>query len=180
MHVAEDRKALRFWHPDRDPTPGQREVLFEHYPLEALLRRVIRNNAGWVALTAVFASAGCGSPATHVRTEPSSSVPASPLAAKETVVRFLYRAERSRDCVKLWAPHAQAQCSVVLRHIVAARRRGEIPKVPAREYEISQGQDGTVTIDVGNRQPTPANPPDIAITFQLRRFHNQWRITDVG
>jgi len=104
-----------------------------------------------------------------------------PIEAEAVVKAFLYHASKpSRDCPRLWAPSSQGRCASMLRRLTAARNAGHLPKIPATEYQLSDDSGGLVTIEVGNRQPTPQNPPDINATFQLRLYANKWKIVGLS
>lgn len=118
--------------------------------------------------------AGCGDGSTY---NPRPTAEQQPLQAEATVKQFLYHARsRSRDCPRLWAPNAQRGCAAALKELLRARRYGAVPHVPPTEYAVSEDASGLVTVQVGNRNPSPQNPPDINALFQLRFFHGGWKI----
>jgi hypothetical protein len=139
--------------------------------------------------TAVVAAAalvaGCGGSdhgAATTATAPKLAPRPDPFGARKTVGAFLYAPRQpSRVCPKFWVetPKSQSLCAAVVRRLKVGLARHEfaLPKRGKMHYELGGVSGKTVTISVGDRQPTPFKRPlEFFGAFVLEREGGGWKI----
>jgi hypothetical protein len=122
------------------------------------------------------ALAGCGGGG-HATTGPAIRPTTDSIG---TIKTFLYSAQ-PRDCPQLWAPNAQRACAALVRRVIVARHRHEIPPhIAARDWQVSESADRQLTVYVGNRQPNPVTGIGFHATFELGLYGGKWKIERLG
>jgi hypothetical protein len=129
----------------------------------------------------LIALTGCGGSDDGPKTAATAPQP-EPITAKKTVDAFLYAPRQPASvCPKLWVatPKSQSRCAALVRYlkISLARHRLALPKRGKMHYELGGVSGKTVTIQAGDRQPTPFKRPlEFSGAFVLEREGGRWKI----